>query len=440
MMKALCCPSSQLPKNLEDGVRYFTPFESPAKHGRANVGFFGRTLPADVKRAGLEPSELLWDFAIIALSIAAADNAFNRKAESADGWTREIEVSICLNQPLIWLEHREKLESTFRFLTGDFWKLIFLAGGERPPKPNKTQQKNYDADCVSLLSGGVDSLVGAIDLTASKRKPLFVSQIVAGDSDFQRTIASKLGAKERHLQWSFNSTSQHSNEGSTRGRSIVFFAYALLASCAIDLKSKKRITIYVPENGFISLNVALNSTRLGSLSTKTTHPFYLKGLQEVWTAVGIPVELCFPKDYQFRTKGELLSECLDQSTLQDLIPETTSCGRYGTYNKTHCGRCIPCLVRRAAFLGAEQSDTTAPSKNTNKIYHFENLRLAYKDKSSLDIRAAAAACLLAQEKGIERIIGGALSRIPTGSRSKYAGVVERGLNEIGELLKAHNVI
>lgn len=439
MMKAVCCPSSQLPEVLQDGVRYFTPFESPAKHGRADIGFFAKDLRRDVKRAGLEPSELIWDFTTIALSIATADEVFNRRAESSDGWTREIFLDICLNQPLIWIEHQERLEAIFRFLTGDFWNLKFLSGGEKPPKPDKTQQKTYDADCVSLLSGGVDSLVGAIDLTATKRKPLFVSKIVTGDSNFQRTIADKLNAKERHLQWSFNSKSPHKNEESTRGRSITFFAYALLASCAIDTEGDTSATIYVPENGFISLNIALNPTRLGSLSTKTTHPLYLKGLQDIWNAVGINVQLESPLDYQYKTKGELLKGCVDQSILLELIPESMSCGRSGR-DMTHCGRCIPCLVRRAAFLKAGLIDTTVPSRKTKQAYLSDDLNFASKEESSLDIRAAAGAYLLVKEKGIDKLIGGALSRIPYGNRNEYAGVVERGLNEIGELLKAHNVI
>src|SRR5690606_14706649 len=100
-------------------------------------------------------------------------------------------------------------------------------------------------------------------------------------------------------------------------RSIVFFAFALLASSVVPRAKGSSVEIFVPENGFISLNVPLNPGRFGSFSTKTTHPVFLRGLQAVWDAVGIPATLKMP--YQFFTKGELLENCADQQVLQKLI-------------------------------------------------------------------------------------------------------------------------
>src|ERR1017187_8097703 len=62
--------------------------------------------------------------------------------------------------------------------------------------------------------------------------------------------------------------------------------------------------------------------------------------------------------YQLKTKGEMLSECLDQAFLREYAYKTTSCGRFKTYSLTHCGRCVPCLVRRAAFLSCNVTDAT----------------------------------------------------------------------------------
>ena len=283
-------------------------------------------------------------------------------------------------------------------------------------------------------------MAGAIDLAASGKKPIFISKIVPGDKEIQSRIASELGAVSRHFQWSFASRSRIESEGSTRGRSIVFFAYAALAASAIEENVNGPVKIFVPEHGFISLNVALNPARLGSLSTKTTHPIYLGGLQEIWNAVNINAELIFPFDYQFKTKGEILAGCLDKAKLVDLIADSTSCGRYRTYNKTHCGRCIPCLVRRAAFLRAGIADNTALSKNTQKKYIFEDLKLLTSDKSAIDLRAAATAYLRYKEKGIGQVVGGALSFSSPNERSKYEGVVARGLNEVGQLLIEYGVL
>ncbi len=174
MKKFVCCSQESLPKEIDEGVGYFSLYTSltPARDG---IGHISRDLKREIRKAGIVPSVPSWDFTTIALSVAAVDMSCSR-AKSADGWTREIEVDIHLVEPLVWHPQRKKLESTLRFLTGDFWKLNFYSGGEVPPKPTKRQMRSYDADCVSLLSGGVDSLVGAIDLTASGRHPLFVSR------------------------------------------------------------------------------------------------------------------------------------------------------------------------------------------------------------------------------------------------------------------------
>lgn len=438
MKKFICCPAELIPDEIEDGVEYFSLY-STSKSNNNGVGYIAPQLQCDVRRAGFTPSVQAWDFTTIALCVAAADGACSR-SKSADGWTRQIELIIYLHEPLVWVAQQKGLESTFRFLTGDFWKLTFVSGGIAPPKPSKRQEKKYSADSVSLLSGGVDSLVGAVDLTALGEKPLFVSKIVTGDKAIQEKIVSSLGASDRHFQWSFNSQPPSEPETSTRGRSLIFFAFASLAASALDATVNRPVTIYVPENGFISLNIALNPSRIGSLSTKTTHPIYLSGLQSVWDAVDIKAKLSFPNDYQFKTKGELLGGCLDKKILGDLIGDSTSCGKYGRHKQTHCGCCIPCLVRRAAFLKAGMLDTTSISTAYQRQYVSPDLSAVLLEKSTLDVRAAAGAYLRYKKMGINRFVGGSLSFASPNERSKYERVVARGLDEIGQLLKTHGVL
>jgi len=168
------------------------------------------------------------------MAVAAADEAFPR-SKSADGWTRKIEIEVALKYPSIWNPYLEKLEEIFRFLTGDFWKISVTSDGSEPPKASNVI--NYRATCVSLLSGGLDSLIGSIDLYADGESPLFLSKIVTGDSDKQKKIVKALRAEKHHLQWSYKSRSTLAGDIQTRGRSIVFLAYAVLASSA--LKAKK---------------------------------------------------------------------------------------------------------------------------------------------------------------------------------------------------------
>ena len=113
-----------------------------------------------------------------------------------------------------------------------------------------------------------------------------------------------------------------------------------------------------------------------------------------------------------------------------LIFGSTSCGKYQRHGLRHCGECVPCLVRRAAFLKAGLED------NTENGYCVESL----KGSDSPDVAAAAMACIEVQNHGIERFVKSALSFCDSTERNRYLGVVSRGLGEIRKLLMEHDVL
>ncbi|WP_240161134.1 Qat anti-phage system QueC-like protein QatC [Burkholderia sp. Ax-1719] len=419
-------PAASIPNELDEDTEYFSLY---ANTGRQDVGRISSGWVRVLSRCGFAPPSAVWDFVTIALAVAAADIACHRQG-SADGWTRMIQLDVALHEPDCWIAQRSSLERTFRFLTGDFWTLNFLEGGVAPPA--STALRETEADCVALLSGGLDSLVGGIDLNVAGRTPLFVSQMAKGDSETQKLFARTLDGGERHFQWNHRITVPHTTERSTRGRSIVFLAFALLASTTLPAWQAGDTTeLVIPENGFISLNIALNAGRFGSYSTKTTHPTFLDGIQQAFDAVGLRVRLTRP--YQFATKGELLRNCSDGTQLVELARHSTSCGRFGYYNYTHCGRCVPCLVRRASFLQAGIADPTSR-------YIFPDLATAGRERGPNDIGSVAAAYVNYSEKGVDRLIGSALSFAQPGERTAYSGVFARGMDELGELLRVHNVL
>ena len=426
-MKVICAPQNKIPRNLADNIEYFSLYSNP---GRPNVNFIANGWKKQLEKIDISPTILVWDFVTITLSIAAADLVCVRK-ESADGWTRKIELKVFLCDPSPWIAQKEVLEKAFRFLTGDVWVLEFVGGGIRPPKRKMFPLKT-DADCISLLSGGMDSLIGGIDLVSDGYKPCFVSQEAKGDVEKQKMFSQSLMPYIQHFQWKNPISQSARKEGSTRGRSIVFLGYALLAATTLKKWENEVINIYIPENGFISLNIALNAGRLGSLSTKTTHPVFLNLIQAVWDNLEIKAKLIRP--YQFKTKGEMLLECKNQALVDTLICNTTSCGKFLRYGNKHCGRCVPCMVRRAAFLKAKKKDTT------EYVYPILNDRETIEKSGANDIGAVAAAYIKYKTKGINRLVGGALSFSSISERKYYVKVIERGLEELGEFLKEQKIL
>lgn len=428
MTRVFCGPKDHIPKQREAGVEYVSMYEHD---GLPDVSTVGTALIKDIVTSGVAPSASSWDFLTLALAVNAADNVLER-SQSPDGWTRQIELEVVLYEPEVFQALAEDIEHALRFLTGDFWGLTFVEGGYPPPRPKAPVR--FDADCVCLLSGGLDSLIGALNLNEEGRQPLLVSQTAKGDKETQSLFATGIGGVERHLQWNQNIRPKVEDiEGSTRGRSIGFFAFAAVAAdhlSTVRTDLPTPVEVFVPENGLISLNVPLNRGRVGSLSTKTTHPVFMERLQKLWDALGIPAVLRLP--YAAKTKGEMMAECRVPDVLAQAAAQATSCGRFVRNGYKHCGRCVPCLVRRASFIRANIVDDTT--------YVYPMLRGAQLDNDPNDIGAVAAAVLKVEQNGVRVFTAGQFAFAEPSRRREFEGVVHRGLAELGVLMRQQRVL
>src|SRR6185437_1548913 len=267
------------------------------------------------------------------------------------------------------------LATMLSFLTGDLWRLSFVprpsafkvvVGGKKP-----SDAKTFDQ--VSLFSGGLDSLVGAIDALEAGITPIFVSHASEGaTSESQNACFNGLQAHystrplSRLRAWISlpeDTVKDVGAEPTTRGRSFLFIALGIAAGRGLG----REFVLEVPENGLIALNVPLDVLRLGSLSTRTTHPFYLARWNELLAALEIPGAVRNP--YWNQTKGEMVLGSRNRALLEKLVPASMSCsspakarwqGLQG-HGLEHCGYCVPCLIRRAAIArawGQERDLTT----------------------------------------------------------------------------------
>lgn len=319
---------------------------------RGDISVIGNPVIDKVKRLGVKIPDQAMDFLTIALAVTAADT-FVRREDAEDGWTRRFSVLLPLHEPARWLPLKKEIERTLHFLSGDMWDLNFQDSGYPPPEPHRRRDRFHlirlrGLDCVSLFSGGLDSAIGAIDLLAQGRAPLLVSHAYKGDKTHQDKIAEALSG--RYSRFEVNAD-PHQAAGVTditmRTRSLNFLAFAAVGSCAVQAVSRKdRIDLFVPENGFISLNAPLTHRRIGTLSTRTTHPHFIESIQNIFDTVGIPCQINNP--YQFKTKGQMAFECQKKQLLSDILGNTVSCSHWKRSNK-QCGICVPCIIRRAAI-------------------------------------------------------------------------------------------
>ena len=314
------------------------------------------------------------DLFYISLMVFYADRKVLRRVRP-DAWTRCITVYMPVLSLDKWNANKQLLESMLDFLTGDHWQFNFR---ERTLNKYETlrkeviqkSKKKLPATEFCMLSGGLDSFIGATNLLASGHNPIFVGNYNGGKgvSVYQKKVIDLLCthfAYEKDRFYQFYAAPKSGKEDTTRSRSLMFFAHAIL----LEFGMGNPVTLYVPENGVISLNIPLTVHRLGSLSTRTTHPHFMGMLRQLLGNMGLPIAIVNP--YQFKTKGEMVKECLDMQFLKNNVKWTMSCshpdlGRYsGDAEPSHCGCCLPCTIRRAAIKLAGITDT---SKYRDKEY------------------------------------------------------------------------
>lgn len=405
---------------LEHSSAPIVVFDHPTSDDMASAG---RSVVQMVRRRALVPDAVAWDLLAIALSVIAVDGAIKRDT-SPDGWTRELHLEVAVHDASRWEPLAESFSSALAFLTTDKWHLSFRNGGLVPDEPKTPRYP--DADGVALLSGGLDSLVGVIDLVAKGRSPMVVSQTVRGDAEKQRRFSRLIGGGLEHLPLNHNAYVPGGlGESSQRSRSLIFLAFAILAATATQrYRESETVPVFVCENGFIAINPPLTSARIGSLSTRTAHPAFLGRVNEIANEVGLRVDILNP--YSEKTKGEMLRECLDQLFLSAEAPISTSCGRFQRFNYTHCGRCVPCQIRRAAFMVWGQDDPTE--------YVYADLGRPDEHHAAFDdVRSVAMARLAVLEDGLDRWLGPTLSSPQIQNRPALRTMLQRGLDELALL-------
>jgi len=374
------------------------------------------------------------DLVSLAILVYLVDRTAPRPRGAGLG-TRELELSIPVADPAAWNVAGPALEDLLRFLSGDEWRLTFK---QRAAQTNTMSATPAQTSLVALLSGGADSLAGALLGRQDGVTPALVSHwdwtIISG---FQSRLVKRLdqlwGIEIDHVRvqvgrrkTQLGGVDDFPEEGSSRSRSFLFIALGLAAAAV------RGADLVMAENGWASINPPLAGERRGSFSTRTTNPAFLDGLQQTLAEVKINTSIINP--FEGLTKGDVfvkVRELLGADAASSLLSASHSCakpiaGHFHTPVRSHCGLCFGCLLRRAAFIAADLSDQTpyvdellSGAKRTkylspNQLRLYETVRYAAsKGFSPGDI-----------------IELGLPERIPTGEALALA---QRGLDELAQV-------
>ncbi len=318
-------------------------------------------------KENIYPSEIGFDIMSLATMVYMADTRIERTEHGQDSWTREIELEIPVSNVEIWKQQIPTVERMLKFLTGDFWKIALSNREWMFCSKDEVEKKSNKYDEVSLFSGGMDSLISTINLMENKKNTLLISHAGEGlTKNAQKNIVDKFDSiypdilhtwLDLWMVFPNDYLPEGGNDNNTRSRSFLFIGYGIFAMTGMENINK----LLVPENGLMALNVPLDETRVGSFSTRTTHPFYLSMWNELLSGLGLDISAINP--YWNKTKGEMAAECKNKDVLYETMKLSFSCSspgkaRWKKLSPQHCGYCVPCLIRRAAMHKAFGSDGT----------------------------------------------------------------------------------
>jgi len=318
-----------------------------------NLSYLGNVSPQN--------RDLLW----LAINVFLTDRTHKRKK----GWMRNLSITTPVQYLSPWQRAKEEIEGMLSFLTSDNWNSEFIQSDLDESEIERRELPTGDLIC--LFSGGADSLCGIIHAMNEGHKPILLSHWDwPGHKDIQSRLLTQLNKSLEveipHIQVRIGTRSNQLNgipfprEPSRRSRSFLFITLGLAVASSTPNK-----TLWIPENGFTSLNPPFAPERRGSLSTRSTHPLFFENLHIILQKVNCHNDFVNP--FEDITKGELFlktSKIIGSDSASQLLSMTHSCSHirwaiyFGYPPSTHCGVCHGCVIRRAAFKKANLEDQT----------------------------------------------------------------------------------
>jgi 7-cyano-7-deazaguanine synthase in queuosine biosynthesis len=304
-----------------------------------------------------------------------ADRAF-RRGKHLGQRTRRLRVIVPVEDPKCCTGAVAQINQLATFVSNDEWEFEFVKLHQA-----KSRAVRYDLapnTCISLFSGGLDSLCGAAAALKRGDCPIFVTHSPPANERVSGAVSrltKELGLSvPSHQVVGFHfQASDRARDGRRRlfpersRRTRPMFYLCLAGAVALECGVSR---IYLNENGVLAINLPLNFNFHGSQISRHAHPETLRRFKSLllkfWDGKEAPSVI---NPFINQTKGEQLSILGPASSL---AAETISCeyaghqiarmigwlkeNNHSYQNVRECGLCLPCLVRRIAMNFAGLAD------------------------------------------------------------------------------------
>ena len=351
-----CCNGARKRRKSEIVLEY-----SPGSPGQNIVA----SLPKFVDNVLHIPPRTL-DLLEIATYVFCADRYAPRgrcDAVEYHSWSRRLMFRIKVRDADFWQRSdvMSALSEAIEFMSGDASiDFEFSPGHTTPPvnlfdRPGIKLHSAGTAPAISLFSGGLDSLAGAIDLLRSGRRTILLShQSQSGVIRTQRTLVGSLSSRYSsllsHYEVECHMKGGRPPEETQRTRAFLYcsIAFAIAEAYGTD-------EFFVHENGVTSINFHRREDQLNARASRTTHPKTMKLLGALFALVGNRTfSLRLP--FLDHTKCDIV-KMIRTGPMPELISSAVSCSRaFRSEGATHCGTCFQCIDRRIAAYAANADD------------------------------------------------------------------------------------
>jgi len=256
------------------------------------------------------------------------------------------------------LDIRDTIGEAVDFVSGDFWEIEFVKDSGHFSRatqllsdPNEGQSR-----LIALYSGGLDSAAGlAARIAENSSRPTI--PVSVWHQPRQRDLLQRQYGVIRNrfrsqidplivkvaMIWS-SDLDKKQQERSQRCRSFLFAALGAITAITHGQK-----TIELFESGVGAINLPLMSGMVGSKTTRSSHPEFLRLMSRLASLVA-ENDIEFRLPFFGQTKGQAVRRLADLN-LQELANMTASCVGFPLRHSQakQCGICPACLFRRQAM-------------------------------------------------------------------------------------------
>lgn len=304
---------------------------------------------------------------IVNVMLAAFDGDISTGGDPNNKAPRKIAISAKVYNIERWESSKDQLIELLNWVSGDLFNVMFEKNTKifniLPLEIPSSQKK-----CITLFSGGLDSLAGAYHNFSSNILSDYVGYVNKSEEQTHQVLLQSFYNKIFSVHGSeIDIRNKYQKAKTFHFQSTRSLLYLSLAISKAISNSTREIRMY--ENGILSLN-----PEFGRFTTKTTHPKTIFLYNELLTALGYDIRIL--NKFEYKTKGEVIANMNFEFKSQ--IKNTFTCGksRAGRHykHKGQCGTCIPCILRKIS-LASHDNETF----DTEYFVGYENITSAPKN-------------------------------------------------------------